>query len=290
LLEFGLGDWCQSTIYDSGGFETPLEITDSLVGYDLCQKAAKIFAVLGMMAEKAEIDLLADELMDSFRKKWVDESGYAIKSKTQTAQSMALRNGVFAPDKKAAAAGELVSRIHRDNSHFNVGVVGAYGLFETLAENGYVELAYRLITQKTPPSYGYIAELGESTLWECMYDFGESESPIALKHGERINSMNHHFWGFVYSFFVKYVAGLRMNPGFDDISYAEIQPNSICGLTHAEADYETPNGKLSVGWERKAGRLYVRVSVPAGMKVKLSVQGKEEFLTAGNYKKVYKDL
>lgn len=290
LLAFGLGDWCQSTIYKSWAFETPLEITDSMVGYDLCKKAAKIFDVLKMTEAKAEVELLGNELMEAFRKKWVIEDGCSIKSHTQTAQSMAIRNGVFAPEQQGAAVAELVARIHRDNDHFNVGVVGGYGLFETLAENGCVELAYRLITQKTPPSYGYIVERGETSLWESMYDFGDSKSPIALKNGEPIVSMNHHFWGFVYTFFVKYIAGLRMNPNCDDVNYAEIKPNCICGLSHAEAEYETSNGRLSVKWQRSGDDLCVCIVVPEGMQVKLSVQGKEEYLSAGDYKKVYKDL
>ena len=210
-----------------------------------------------------------------------------MKDKMQTSQAMAINMGMFAPSKKKAAVDELVARIHRDGDHFIVGVVGGYGLFNLLAENGYAELAYRLITQTSPPSYGYLASIGETTLWESMWDFGDSQSNVYLKDGESIQSLNHHFWGFVYTFFTKYVAGLHFNPNGDDISYAEVKPIFINGLTYAETSYEAPLGKIDVKWEKKGGKTFVYVSAPKGMKIKLSVQGKEEVLEGGAYRKVY---
>jgi alpha-L-rhamnosidase len=205
----------------------------------------------------------------------------------QTSQALAIKMGMFTPSKKKAAVEELVGRIHRDGDHFIVGVVGGYALFNLLAENGYAELAYRLIAQTSPPSYGYLASIGETTLWENWCDFGDSQSNVRVKDGEPIQSLNHHFWGFVYTFFTKYVAGLSFNPNADDITYAEVKPIFITGLTYAETTYEAPLGKIAVKWEKKGGKTFVCVSVPKGMKVKLSVQGKEEILEGGVYRKVY---
>ena len=178
LLAYGLGDWCQTFIYNNGGFETPLEITDSLTGYDLCQKAAAIFGVLKDEENKAYAEKLGEELKSAFCKKWIAENGYAVKDKMQTAQALAIRQGMFTPEKKRAAVENLVERIHRDGDHFKVGVIGGYVLFHVLAENGYADLAYRLITQSSPPSYGYLVSIGETTLWENMFDFGDSKSNV----------------------------------------------------------------------------------------------------------------
>ena len=287
LLAYGLGDWCQSDDSHNGWFKTPLEITDSLTGYDICVKAEKIFLAIGDKKWAAYAKNLAKELALAFRKKWVAGNGYCVKDKMQTSQAMAIKNGMFTPSKKKAAVEELVARIHRDGDHFVVGVVGGYTLFNLLAENGYAELAYRLITQTSPPSYGYLASIGETTLWENMYDFGDSPSNVYLKNGEPIQSLNHHFWGFVYTFFTKYVAGLSFNPTASDVTYAEVKPYFIVGLTYAETSYDAPLGKIFVKWEKNEGKTFLYVTVPQGMKIKLSIQGKEEFLEGGVYRKVY---
>lgn len=287
LLAYGLGDWCQSFEYVNGFYKTPLEITDSLTGYDLCQKAAAIFGVLKQKENKAYAEKLGKELAAAFRKKWIAGNGYAVKSETQTAQALAIRQGMISPAKKQAAVEELVARIHKDGDHFNVGVVGAYALFNVLAENGYADYAYRLITQVSPPSYGYLVSIGETTLWESMYDFGDSPSNVYLKNGESIQSLNHHFWGFVYTYFVKNVVGLSVNPNFTNPAYAEVKPCFVSALTYAEASYEAPFGKLFVKWEREKDKTFVHVVVPKGMTVKLCVAGKEELLEAGAYRKVY---
>ena len=83
------------------------------------------------------------------------------------------------------------------------------------------------------------------------------------------------------------MAGLSFNPKGDDVAYAEVKPAFVAGLTYAETSYETPLGKLAVKWEKKDGKTFIRVTVPKGMVVKLSVQGKEELLEGGVYRKVY---
>ena len=91
----------------------------------------------------------------------------------------------------------------------------------------------------------------------------------------------------MYTFFTKYVAGLTFNPNANDIAYAEVKPIFITGLTYAETSYEAPLGKIFVKWEKKESKTFVYVNVPQGMKIKLSIQGKEELLEGGAYRKVY---
>ena len=287
LLAYGLGDWCQTYIYNNGGYQTPLEITDSLTGCDICEKAATMFGVLQDEKWKNFALCLGEELKAAFCKKWVAENGYSVLDGMQTSQAMAIAKGVFAPDKKKAAVEELVARIHRDDGHFKCGVVGGYTLFNLLAENGYADLAYHIIMQTSPPSYGYLVSIGETTLWENMFDFGESTSRVYLKNGMSIQSLNHHFWGFVYTYFVKCVAGLYFNPIATDISYAEVRPNFLSALTFAETEYDAPMGKIFVKWERTDEGILVSVTVPKGMKIKLIVGENEDLLEGGTHHKKY---
>ena len=287
LVAYGLGDWCQTFVYNESDFETPLEITDSLVSYDLCKKAAKMFGVLGKDEWKSYAEALGEELAQAFKQVWLAEDGYTVKCKTQTAQSMAIASGIFAPEQRKAATEELVCRIEAENGHFRVGVVGGYSLFTVLGENGYAELAHRMIMTPVAPSYGYLVDIGETTLWENFYDFGESKSNVILKNGWRIRSNNHHFWGFIYAYYVRCVAGLLFNPNAESAHYAEISPNFIDGLTYAEASYGAPDGEISVRWEKLGDEVEVRVRVPENMQVKLCVNGEEEMLSCGEHVRKY---
>lgn len=309
LIAIGLGDWCQALIYDNAAFETPLEITDSLVVYDICQKAGVMFRAIGQ-TEKAEYaEKLGGEIAAAFRKKWVrggsvenaeeikrlnesgfmNKQGWPVKDKTQTAQCMALCFGMIEEENKRAAVEELVRRIERDGNRFNVGVVGAHSFFNVLAENGCADLAFRLIMQSEGPSYGYLVDRGETTLWESMYDFGKSKSNVILKNGRGIDSLNHHFWGFVYVYFVRYVAGLRYNPDASDVNYAEVCPVYTQGLSYAETSYDAPAGKLFVRWDKTEKGITLKVCVPKGMRVKISYQGQEEVVQAGVFEKTYNE-
>ncbi|MBO6263016.1 MAG: family 78 glycoside hydrolase catalytic domain [Clostridia bacterium] len=293
LIAIGLGDWCQTMTFSGGFFETPLEITDSLVSVEICRKAAKMFALIGMRAYRAECLKLEKELVKAFKNKWI--TGYKVKAETQTAQCMAIDKGLFPESLKEKAVEELVRRIKRDNWHMNVGVVGGLKLFDVLSENGYADLAYKLIVQPTPPSYGYIEARGSTTLWEDFYDFGPYDSRTYRKespYGERvqINSLNHHFWGFVYTYFVKYLVGINYNPNFDDPHYVEIKPVFTYNLDYAEAHYDSINGKICVRWERCGGILTVKVTVPNGIRAKLIVGDNEEELSGETVVRYYKDL
>lgn len=306
LVAYGLGDWCQTLIYNSGSFETSHEITDSLVGYDLCMKAAQLFVVVGQTEDAEYAQTLGEEFAAAFKKKWIkgnsvenaeaveklnktvgNGQGWPVADKTQTAQAMAIALGLFDEREKKNAVEELVNRIKRDGNHFNVGVVGGYSFFNVLAENGYAALAYELIMRPQPMSYGYIVDRGETTLWEKLYDYGPSKSNVILKNGMPISSRNHHFWGFVYTYFVRYVAGLRFNPDGTDVNYAEISPVYTDGLAYAEAYYEAPTGKLCVRWDKTAEGVVFKVSVPENMRVKLSFEDKEILLTAGKFEKIF---
>ena len=99
--------------------------------------------------------------------------------------------------------------------------------------------------------------------------------------------MNHHFWGFVYSYFVRFIAGLQINPNFTDVNYVEMKPYFLNELTWAEAFYETPTGKLAIKWRKAEGKVLLDITVPKGMSVKLIVGKTDEVLTEGKYNKEY---
>ena len=75
------------------------------------------------------------------------------------------------------------------------------------------------------------------------------------------SSHNHHFMGDVARFYIAWLAGLHIKSPTE----VELSPRFIGGLTHAEAFYELPLGRVSVSWE-KIGDVYrVKAEIPEGV-------------------------
>ena len=77
--------------------------------------------------------------------------------------------------------------------------------------------------------------------------------------------MNHHFWGDVSAWFIKCIAGIRLNPDGHDLSRVEIKPAFIKALDHASAFHEAPAGRIAAAWRREGEGIILDVTVPEGM-------------------------
>ena len=255
LADYGLGDWAQSYSNVEWEFDTPVEITDTLTLVNLADKVAVMFDAVGLPSKKF-VDF-REVLAQKFRKKYI-RSG-KLTTKTQTALAMALQNGVFSDDESSVAYAELLDDIHAQNDHFRVGVVGYKYLFETLAEHGDQNLCFKLITQSSFPSYGYLVEQGATTLWECFYEvYRDENGNLVRKDGStRMPSFNHHFWGGVLSWFYKYIGWVDIV----DSDTIEIAPTFIDGINSAKISY-TRNGKsIFVTWVRNGDNATATVVV-----------------------------
>lgn len=250
LVNIGLGDWCQTYTYEPCCYETPLEVTDSLVMLDLSDKVIEMYTKVGIDVQK--IVVFRHNLLQNFRKKYVKDNTLTVQ--TQTALSMSLHLGVFEDDTKAFA--DLLANIHMQNDHFRVGVVGYRHLFATLTDHGMHDLCFKLIAQDSFPSYGYFINLGASTLWEVFDDCHRNENGrVCRKNGKPVYSYNHHFWGGVLAWVYKSI-------GWIDVLSADkiaVRPVIIDGINQSQITYSRNGNSISVSWRRVGGQIALDV-------------------------------
>ena len=68
---------------------------------------------------------------------------------------------------RAAAEERMVDQVLREHDgHIATGIFGTKYLLESLAEAGRADVAYEIVNQKTFPGWGYMLEMGATTLWE----------------------------------------------------------------------------------------------------------------------------
>ncbi len=267
LFEFGLCDWLEARWKELDKPNTPIEITDSLVIVDMLQKAEKIFRVLGDDDYANEVCDFASSIRQDFRKVWLDKD-LIVKCRKQTAQARAISSNVFTSEELPKAVIGLVKIIEEDGMRMQTGVAGARVLFEVLAENGYPQLAFDLMTQETYPSYGFWAKEGYTNLPEKFY-LRYKTSPFP-EDGMLLQSLNHHFWGFVSGFFYKYVAGLKVNSNFDDAENLVISPTVFKGVNKVNCSYNKNGKSLEYTVEIIDNVPKVIITKNTGFKVKIN--------------------
>lgn len=284
LIAIGLGDWCQVGLIEDQ-FKTPLVVTDTILTCDIAEKAAFIYGELGMEPQKQFALSLAEKTRTAFRENLINKDLLTVEAGTQTGQAMALYYGMFTEEEKARALDVLVGYIHEADDHFDTGVLGGKVIYRVLAENGYADLAYKMITRPDFPSYGNWIARGATTLWEAFYP-----------ENGRILSLNHHFWGDVSAWFYIYLAGMKINPSCKDITEVDIKPCFVEALSEVSAYHDMPDGKISVSWSRSrsgitlvieaADKLHGKIGLPAGYVFEDGNSEKE--LKSGNYSVIRK--
>ena len=252
-VSIGLGDWA-STGRRFSRFETPLEVTDSIIVMDLAAKAAEMFAAVGYSHEQAFAKSVYEDMRETIRSELLDRESATIKGRTQTAQAMGLYYGIFEPEEAEKAVSVLLDLIHEKNDSFDCGVYGMLVLFHVLSDYGYGDLALRMIVKREYPSYGHLIEIGETSLPERF-----------MPDGAPTDSHNHHFFGDISRWFIREIAGLRVQ----DWQTVVIRPAFLKGIDFAEAFYDLPAGRVQVAWKRENGTISLTYSCPPAVRCRV---------------------
>lgn len=249
LLHIGLGDWCPV-----GGVDpvAPLEVTDTVVSMDIANKIATMLSAIGKDSDAAYAKSEAEKYRSAIREHLIDYSDMKVCGSCQTSQAMGLYYGIFEADEEEAAFSNLLEFIRACDDHFDVGVLGGRVIFHVLSKFGYSDLAFHMITREDFPSYGNWIMRGATTLWETFYPEGAA-------------SMNHHFWGDISAWFVKSIAGIKLNPDKNNVNEVEISPSFIEALDYASAYHIAPAGEIVSTWRRDGDEVVLSLAIPSGM-------------------------
>lgn len=158
----------------------------------------------------------------------------------------------------AKALNDLVVKM---DYHLNTGFLSTPFLCEVLAENGYVETAYRLLLQEEKPSWLYEVNQGATTVWETW---------------DGKASQNHYSYGAICGWLIEGVCGLRYT--FDEIV---LKPMTSRQLEFASVCYNSPKGNIKVGWKYEDSKCLYEVELPDGLSAKLIKTNGEELIIKG---------
>ncbi len=249
LLELGLGDWCPVN-RGSSEYQAPLEFTDSVMTYDMCRMAATMFKATGMRENEKYAQQLGLDLYNRIRDEYIEPDTVAVKGHCQSAQAIGIAYGIFTEKEKPAAFDRLLDYIHSNGDKIDTGFLGLRVIFNVLADYGEAELAWKMIVGKDFPAYGWYVKNGYTTL------------PEHFTTDMRGKSLNHHFFGDVKQWLIRYAAGLRV----ENHNTVVIKPCFLKELNFAAARHTLPEGEVAVFWERKSKEIALKIICPKNIK------------------------
>lgn len=273
IVDFGLGDWCH---VDNERI-APVALTSTAYYYIDALLLSRFAMMTGHKTDQTTYAELAAKIKNSFNSKFYRGNGVYANGE-QTALSCALYQGLVEESEKSAVVARLVEAVENNDNRPDFGILGSKYVPRALAENGHIELAYKLITQQKFPGWMHWLKQGATTLWEDWYG---------------TSSQNHIMFGDISAWFYQYLGGIipnAENPGFKHLT---IKPNTVEGLEWINTSYKTPFGTVVSNWHKKGNHTYFEIEIPIGINATLTLpnssskninSGKHKFKIATNIK------
>lgn len=258
LLEYGYyGDWSPPAAFalpndDAMSKDTPLLFMSQGYYFYALQLLSKMAIVLGKPDDAQHYSGLAAAARTALNAKYWNPQVGGYAANNQTANSFALYLHIAPEGEEARVIENLEKDVEKQDWHLSTGNLATKYLLESLTENGNAESAYRIATQTTYPSWGYMLSKGATTLWERW----------ELLEGSGMNSHNHPMMGSVSSYFFKYLAGINSDPTAPGFKHTIIHPYLVKGLNWVKATHHTLYGDVAVNWKREGKKVSLHVSIP----------------------------
>ena len=273
MMKDTYGDWCMppespELIHSNDpSRKTNGQVLSTTVFYSILQLMQKFAVMNGVPDDAKEYADLAVKIKDAYNKKFFKAETAQYDNNTVTANILSLRLGLVPEGYEEKVFQNIVEKTEVDcKGHVSAGVLGIQHLMRGLTERGGLELAYKIVTNETYPSWGYMIKKGATTIWELWN--GDTADPA-------MNSRNHvMLLGDLLIWFYEDIAGIKndlSSVGFKKIWMEPVFPEK---LTHVNASYESPYGKIESCWKRDGNNLTWNITIPANTTATVKIPSK----------------
>ncbi len=243
-IKYGLWDWT-----------TPIKpdyVSQTVINDIFMVKFLRIYrlalSVSGYNTDKADEDL--EYFTKRVKEKYIGEGGECNVNK-QTAVAMLIYYDLY--DDIAPLAAQLKRLIEEKDMHHDCGMVGIRFLYLALNKIGLQEYGYKILTQRTFPSYLAWLDHGATTLYE-MWNIDDPKC-----------SRNHHMFSDFMSWLMKTVIGINRKAGKAGFDEVDIKPYFFEDLDYAKGSVNTTSGKISVDWKKDGEKVLINITLPEGV-------------------------
>ena len=278
------GDWCmppesQELIHskDPNRITEPGVLSTAFYHY-LMGKMIKFAPIAGHPEDIPYFEAEAAESKEAFNREYFNEKEGTYANNTVTANLLGLFYGIVPEGREQDVFKNIVDKTENDcGGHVSTGVIGIQQLMRALTEFGNPELALKIASNDTYPSWGYMVRQGATTIWELWN--GNTARPD-------MNSANHvMLLGDLLIWKYEYLAGIRsLEPGFKKIM---LKPYPIKGLDYVNCSYDSVYGTIVSNWKRDGEKFEWTFTIPANTTATVCIPTAEGYqnveYTSGTY-------
>ena len=245
------GDWCAPPVsIEAGrGLSANVKHPSSLIStayYCYFMGLMQKFAILTHHEEDlAFFRAEEEEVRKTFNEEFLSENQQYYGNKSLTENLLPLSFGIVPAGLEEDILATVKKILEDHDEHLSSGVIGVQQLMRTLSRNGMEDLAYRIATQTTYPSWGYMVDNGATTFWELWN--GNTAAPD-------MNSQNHvMLMGDLLIWYFEDLAGIRSHPDHPAFKKILMKPTFPEGLDHVDASYQSVHGTIKSHWTVRKG-------------------------------------
>ena len=267
------GDWCMPpespTLIHA---KDPSRLTDGkLIAtayyHKMLSYLQRFAGLLNKKEDAKEFSLLMDNIKVAFNKTFYNEKERHYSNNTVTANLLPLYFGLAPDSLKHVIFDKIRQKIVVDNKgHTSTGLIGSQWVMRTLSDYGNTDLAYKLTTNITYPSWGYMVANGATTIWELWN--GNTADP-------GMNSQNHvMLLGDLLTWYYENLAGIRSDK--TEVAFKKIimKPNLPTGLDFVNASYNSMHGLIKSDWKKNADQFEWNITIPANSSAVINIPAK----------------
>lgn len=249
MIKDTYGDWCmppesQELIHSQDpARKTDGAILSTSMYYSLLNMMSDFARLSGHDADIPAYKELATKMKEAYNKKFFNPETAQYGNNTVTANILSLRLGLVPKGYEEKVFANIVEKTQKDfGGHVSTGVLGIQHLMRGLTEYGRVDMAWKIATNESYPSWGYMVKKGATTIWELWN--GDTADPA-------MNSANHvMLLGDLIIWYYEDLAGIKCAP--DAIAYKKLimAPVFPEGLDRVSATYKSVYGEISSAWKK----------------------------------------
>jgi len=239
----------------------------------------KASRVLGRADDEKLFSELSESIKNAFVKAYLKDDGTLKNADFESMYVCALAFGIIPDEKKDAVIKRLVHLVEKKDYKVMTGFPGTPYLLFVLADNGYEEVAFKVLTNEACPGWLHMVKQGATTLWE-RWDAIEEDGSF-FHGGAGMVSFNHYALAVVGDFLYKRVLGLEPI----DAGYKKIRVKPLCGdLSFAEGSLVSPYGKIGIKWQKCKDLFTIEVDLPEDTETEIIMpNGEIHTVYAGNH-------
>lgn len=249
--------WIKSRRRQFAGIIKRLIVSDPEVATAYLSYSNRLFAevaeYLGNLDDASKSREVAERAAKAYVKRYMKKGRVKTKKQANVVRPLAL--GIIPPEYIDSVAKQLDEFVRRDDYHIGTGFLATPFLCSMLSDHGYVDTAYRLLTQTTPPSWLYSVAKDATTIWESWYGIKED--------GEPFESLNHYSYGAVVSWLITTVTGIKPDYATPGFKHFFLRPTPGGSLTKAESSFDSPYGLIESSWSIESGKIKYEFRIPS---------------------------